>query len=299
MELRQLEYAVMVYKEKSFTKAAERLHIAQPSLSQQIAKLEREFGLMLFNRTTNPVEATHAGETFVVKAQHILDLVEQVHSEMNDISQLRKGKLVIGTLPITGSHILPFVLPEFMRRYPNIEIALVEDTSINLEQLTSSGIVDLALLTLPIEDPSLLYQPYLTETICLAVPHTHRLVNHDKPIPLKEIAGESFILLKKGQGFRKITQEICMQAGFSPIVVFESSNIETVKSLVAAGMGVAFVPAMVADAKKGKYVPIYKQLTGPVPNRTLVVARRRGRYFSKAAETFIETVIQVAKTLDS
>lgn len=293
MEFRQLLYAVQIANEKNFSRAAEKLHIAQPSLSQQLAKLERELGVLLFHRTTNSVEPTHAGETFVQKAQHILDLVEQLKNEMNDISHLRKGKLVVGTLPITGSHILPLVLPEFAKRHPGIEVNLVEDTSAKLERFTSEGAVDFSLLSMPIEDPTLEYRPFITEEICLAVPNHHRLAEWPEPVPVRELARESFIVLKKGQGFRQITWDICAQAGFEPSVVFESGNIETVQALVAAGMGVALIPNMIAEAKKGRYVPVYKTLTDPVPTRTLVVAHRRGRYLSKAAEAFIGTLLEV------
>ncbi|HZG56167.1 LysR family transcriptional regulator [Paenibacillus sp.] len=293
MDLRQLAYAVQIYHDKNFSRAAEKLHIAQPSLSQQLAKLEKELGVTLFHRTTNAVEPTHAGELFVQKAQRILDLARQLENEMNDISNLRKGKLVVGTLPITGSHILPIVLPEFARRHPGIEISLVEDTSANLEQLTSSGAVDLSLLSLPIEEPTLDYRPYATEEIRLAVPATHALAGAEEPVPVASLAEEAFVVLKKGQGFRQIAQDICAEAGFSPRIVFESSNIETVMSLVAAGMGVAFVPSMVAASKKGRYVPVFKSLVDPSPSRTLVIAERRGRYFTKAAEAFIETLMEV------
>jgi len=293
MELRQLNYAVHIYNEKNISRAAEKLHIAQPSLSQQLAKLEKELGVELYHRTTNSIEPTYAGEVFVAKAQQILDLVEQLQSEMNDISNLRKGKLVVGTLPLTGAHILPLVLPEFAKRHPGIEVTLVEDTTANLEQFTADGRVDFSLLTLPVDEPSLVVRPYATEEICLAVPSTHRFAEIPEPIPVKALKDEAFIVLKKGNGFRKITLNICEEAGFTPRIVFESSNIETVQSLVAAGMGIALVPNMIAESKKGKYVPVYKKLTDPAPSRTLAVAERRGRYFSKAAEAFIQTLIEV------
>lgn len=293
MEIRQLQYAVQIFHEKNFSRAAEKLHIAQPSLSQQLAKLEKELGVALFHRTTNSVEPTHAGEVFVAKAQQILDLIGQLNSEMNDISNLRKGKLVVGTLPLTGAHILPLVLPEFAKRHPGIEVTLVEDTSANLEQFTATGRVDFSLLSLPIEEPSLDVLPYATEEICLAVPKQHPLAESREPIPVRALEHESFIVLKKGNGFRKITQNICEEAGFEPRIVFESSNIETVQSLVAAGMGIALIPNMIAESKKGRYVPVYKKLTDPAPSRTLVVAERRGRYFPKAAEAFIQTLIEV------
>lgn len=295
MEFRQLLYAVQIANEKNFSRAAEKLHIAQPSLSQQLAKLERELGVVLFHRTTNSVELTHEGETFVEKARHILDLAEQLKNEMNDISNLRRGKLNVGSLPITGSHILPLVLPEFAKRYPDIEITLVEDTSAKLEELTSSGAVDFSLLTMPIEESTLQYRPFTTEEICLAVPSQHRFARHEEPVRIKELADEPFIVLKKGQGFRQITQDICAQAGFSPKIVFESTNIDTVQSLVAAGMGVALIPKMIAEAKKGRYVPVYKRLIEPTPTRTLVIVERRGRYLSKAAEAFIATLLEVTR----
>ncbi len=298
MEFRQLLYAIRIYHAKNFSRAAEQLLIAQPSLSQQLAKLEKQLGVTLFHRTTNSVEPTYAGEIFVHKGQQILDLVEQLKNEMNDISLLRKGKLVVGTLPITGSHILPRVLPIFKERYPDIEISLVEETSSHLEQLTSAGVVDFSLLSLPIMEETLIYRPYITETILLAIHPSHPLANRTEPIPVKELINEPFIALKKGQGFRQITHDICVNAGFVPDVVFESSNIDTVQSLVAAGMGVAFIPQMIAVSRKGKYVPKFKQLTDPFPSRTLVVAERRGRYFSKAAEAFIETLLEVSANIN-
>src|SRR6185437_12477212 len=113
MELRQLQYALQIAAERNFSRAADKLHIAQPSLSQQLSKLEQELGLLLFRRTTNSVELTQAGQVFVDKAQEILDAVEQLKQEMDDMAQMRRGRLVVGTLPITGSHVLPLVLPVF------------------------------------------------------------------------------------------------------------------------------------------------------------------------------------------
>jgi LysR family hydrogen peroxide-inducible transcriptional activator len=155
MELRQLNYVIQIAMEKNFSRAAEKLHIAQPSLSQQLSKLEQEIGVLLFRRTTNSVELTQAGQVFVSKSQNILDAVEQLKQEMDDMAQMRSGRLVVGTLPITGSHILPLVLPVFGEQYPQIEVVLVEDTTAKLEQLTASGGTDLSLLSLPLIDSRL------------------------------------------------------------------------------------------------------------------------------------------------
>ncbi|MFF2887535.1 LysR family transcriptional regulator [Paenibacillus sp. NPDC057967] len=288
MELRQLNYVIQIANEKNFSRAADKLHIAQPSLSQQLSKLEQELGVLLFRRTTNSVELTQAGKVFVEKSQTILDTVEQLKQEMDDMAQMRRGRLVVGTLPITGSHVLPLVLPAFGAQYPQIEVVLVEETTAKLEQLTASGGTDLSLLSLPLIDSSLSYEPYLEEEIWLAVPPQHRLASRQEPIEISELSAEPFIGLKRGQGFRQITVELCEAVGFTPQIVFESSNIETVQSLVAGGMGIAFVPRMLTRTG-GDFAPVYLKLQSR-PTRTLVVASRKGRYLSKAAQAFISTL---------
>lgn len=295
MELRQLQYVVQLAAERNFSRAAEKLHIAQPSLSQQLSKLERELGVTLFRRTTNSVEPTHAGIIFTEKAAAILDAVEQLRQEMDDLAQMRKGRLVVGSLPITGSHVLPLVLPVFQARYPQIEVVLVEDTTSRLEQLTAGGQTDLSLLSLPLADPSLEWKPLIEEEIVLAVPPRHRLAGRggSRGVRTAELQGEPFIVLKKGQGFRQISLDLCREAGFEPRIVFESGNIETVQSLVAAGMGIAFVPQMVARTAGTPFSPVYLRLASR-PTRTLVVASRAGRYLSKAARAFIETLVETA-----
>lgn len=246
--------------------------------------------MLLFRRTTNSVELTHAGAVFVHKAQTILDASEQLKQEMEDMAHMRKGRLVVGSLPITGSHVLPLVLPVFGSQYPEIEVVLIEDSSSKLEQLTASGETDISLLSLPLSDPALAWEPLIKEEICLAVPERHSLAQHVGPVDLDELRSEPFIVLKKGQGFRQITVDLCEQAGFSPNIVFESSNIETIQSLVAAGMGIAFVPKMITRAPRSEFTPLYLALGDPAPSRTLVIASRKGRYLSRAAEAFIRTM---------
>jgi LysR family hydrogen peroxide-inducible transcriptional activator len=299
MELRQLQYVIQIAAEKNFSRAAEKLHIAQPSLSQQLSKLEKEIGVLLFQRNTNSVEVTHAGHVFVEKALKVMDMIDQLKKEMDDISQIRKGKLIVGSLPITGSHILPLVLPIFQAKYPEIEVVLVEDTSANLEILTTKGLTDVSLLSIPLQEQSLIYKTLIEEEIRLAVPPQHPLaLKHKKTknsfVDILELKNEPFVILKKGQGFRQITLDLCEKAGFAPNIVFESSNIETVQSLVAAGMGIAFVPDMVTRTKWSHFVPTYLSFSEH-PSRTLVIAYRQGRYLSKAAEAFIETLEQVVR----
>ncbi|MDU0200032.1 MULTISPECIES: LysR family transcriptional regulator [Paenibacillus] len=296
MELRQLQYAIQIAIERNFSRAAEKLHIAQPSLSQQLSKLEKEIGVLLFQRSTNSVELTHAGSLFVEKSQKILDMVEQLKKEMEDISQMKKGRLVVGSMPITGSTILPFVVPVFQTAYPDIEISLVEETSSNLETLTMNGQTDISLLSLPLREESLIYETLLEEEIVLAVPPRHPLTQAKEPISISQLEKEAFIALKKGQGFRKLTLDLCQNAGIVPNIVFESSNMETVQSLVAAGMGIAFVPYLISKRSFSELSPVHLALEDR-PTRTLVIAYRKGRYLSKAAEAFVTTMKEVMRTI--
>lgn len=297
MELRQLLYTVTVAEEKSFSKAAEKLHLAQPSLSQQIAKLEKELDVVLFERSTSSVRLTDAGERFFTSALAILDGVEQLRKEMQDVASLAKGGLTLGSLPMTGAHILPLLLPEFARRYPGIEVRLIEEATRALEQLTARGTAEMSLLTLPVQDESLEWEELLNEEICLAVPPAHKLHGR-REVKMRELVGEPFIMLKKGQGFRQVVERWCAEAGFVPAVAFESSNIETVQSLVAAGMGIAFVPRLLAHKYPRHHTgPAYVRLTEPRPYRTLVLAYRRGRYRSRAAQAFLTTARDVLQAL--
>jgi LysR family transcriptional regulator, hydrogen peroxide-inducible genes activator len=294
MEFRQLLYAIQIAAERNFSRAAEKLHIAQPSLSQQLSKLEKELGVLLFKRSTNSVELTYAGSVFVEKAQQIVDMTDQLRREMEDIADMRKGRLVVGSLPMTGAHVLPHVLPVFREAYPDIEIVLIEESTKRLEQLTASGGTDVSLLSLPLIEPSLAYLPVLEEEICLAVPPHHALSeesNLHSEIPVSRLEDEPFVLLKKGQGFRAIAHDLCQAAGFDPRVVFESANIETVQALVAAGMGISFLPKMMMRSDWQGPAPTYLALEGH-PTRTLVIAYRKGRYLSNAAEAFITTFQQ-------
>lgn len=298
MEFRQLQYAIQIAAERNFSRAADKLHIAQPSLSQQLSKLEKELGVLLFKRSTNSVELTYAGSVFVEKAQQIIDMADQLRREMEDIADMRKGRLVVGSLQMTGTHVLPYVLPAFREAYPDIEIVLVEDSTRNLEQLTASGGTDVSLLTLPLVEQSLAYQPLVDEELWLAVPPDSLLARGDRRIPVSiaSLADQPFVLLKKGQGFRAIAHELCRKAGFEPRVVFESGNINTVQSLVAAGMGIAFVPSMMRQDDWQGRAPVYLTIEGR-PTRTLVIAYRKGRYLSNAAEAFIATFHETLRHL--
>lgn len=289
MELRQLRYVLAVAEEHSFSRAAERLHLAQPSLSQQIAKLEKEWGVILFHRHASGVEVTDAGERFVQVARTLLDQAEGLEREMRSFASGEAGKLLVGSLPITGAYVLPKVIPDFTKQFPGVELQLIEDTSSHLEELLIRGKLDLSLLTMPIQEQSLQSMPAIHEEIYLALPPNHPLAGEEE-VDLALLSQQSFILLKEGQGFRNISLMLCEQAGFTPRIVFESSNIQTVQSLVAAGMGISFAPYMITQSMWTTSSPAFVRLASR-PERTLVVAYNKDRHLSEPAKAFLSMLI--------
>jgi LysR family hydrogen peroxide-inducible transcriptional activator len=217
------------------------------------------------------VRLTPAGEAFLARAERVLADVDAAGLEVREFS---------------GSYLLPPVLAGFRRLHPGVQVGLREEDSATLVELTRRGEVDVSLVTPAGDAPDLEIIPLLTEPLLLAVPPDHRLAPL-RDIGLRQIAGEPFILLKEGMGFRHVVLEACAAAGIAPRVVFESSDLETVQSLVAAGMGVTLVPRMTAQAVRTP-APAFLPLRPPVPTRTLSLAWRRDRHRSRASRGFVD-----------
>jgi LysR family transcriptional regulator, hydrogen peroxide-inducible genes activator len=294
LEPKILRYVLMLANEKNFTKAAQQLHVAQPSLSYQIIKLEKELGIQLFKRDQKEIMLTYAGKIFIERALKIIDQIDQLKKELSDITNMQKGQLFIGSLATTGAYLLPKVIPVFKQKYPGIELVLLEDTTQNLEYLVSRGQVEISLLSMPVANRELEVETILEDEILLAVPPTHPLAKSEEvnPIDLKD---EFFILLKKGTGFRSETENLCKEAGFEPKIIFESINIVTCQAMVSTGMGITFVPAMVINDMPSPDRPVYLRIKHESKRtRRVVFAYKNGRYLSNAARSFIDIMKTIA-----
>ncbi len=300
MDTRLLYYAIEVGGQRSFTKAAERLHIAQPSLSQQIAKLEQELGLRLFHRSHHAISPTPDGLRFLELAERVVGLQEDLVREMQERRTGMGGELTVGTPAITGEHVLPPLLENFQIRHPQIRVRIVEDSPLALERAAVKGITDIAILPLPLEDANLSAQPILTEPILLALParwqpwmsawQCRHLIEGElgslcSPVALATVSRAPFIVLKAGYGFRQTVRELCARAGFQPEIAYETSSVEMAQSLVGHGLGITLVPAMVKRPDRAK-APRYYELAER-PSRTLAFVYRRDRYLSLAAHEFL------------
>ncbi|MGE0806423.1 MAG: LysR substrate-binding domain-containing protein [Burkholderiaceae bacterium] len=251
MEFRHLRYFVAVAEERHFSKAAERLHISQPPLSQQIQVLEARLGFSLFDRRFRKVTLTEAGEALLVRARVILESVDQAVSEAKRLASGEQGHLAIGFM---SAAMLPLVSPylrSFHQQYPGVEIELRQMTSAEQTLAVASGALDVALLDIPARwgplnvDKSELQLRTLREDFwAIAVDREHRLAGR-KRLPLRELEGETLITLSRfpERGYYDQVLEMCGKAGYVPTKVREVAQIPVVLSLVATGAGVALAPA--------------------------------------------------------
>ncbi|NLI92626.1 MAG: LysR family transcriptional regulator [Peptococcaceae bacterium] len=305
MEFRHLVYMLKVAEERSFSKAAQKLYITQPSLSQYILNLEHQLNVQLFDRTTNPIKLTYAGEIFAEKARNILSMQKELTHQMEDIAETRRGRLNLGITPHRGTFLLPKVLPIFYRLFPQVEIKLMEGTSAELEDWLVKGIIDLAVMALPIQSEDIAYEVILSEELLLTLPSGHPVQARAKynknslypSISLNWLKDEPFILLHHGQGLRQIANEVFRKMGFTPRILLETKSLDTANALVAAGLGVTFSLASISKFSSFPEPPMLFSLDDPVPPRILAIAFKQGTYLPRIAVDFIKITKDVFQVI--
>jgi DNA-binding transcriptional LysR family regulator len=291
MEVHQLAYFESVSRHLHFTRAAEELNVAQPSVSQQIRKLETELGAPLFHRMKRRVALTEAGKTFLPHARAVLQQLDEARVEVQELSGLRKGTLAVGAPPSVGTHLFPPALAAFASRHPGIALTFREAGSRTLVQLLEEGELDLAVIIQPIRHPALETQHLMEEELLLAVPREHPLARGRGRVRLGQLAHERFVLLREGAyDLRDQTLSACRRAGFEPRVALDGGEMDSVLRFVAAGLGLAILPEMVMSDADPQTGPIGLRLQAPRLSRSLVLARRRDRYLSAAAREFARTL---------
>ena len=291
MELRQVRYFVVVARERHFTRAAAEIAIAQPALSQQIRALERELGVVLFDRTTRHVRLTAAGEAFLVHAERLLAEAAEARRAMQEFAGLARGRVAFGTVPTLPDRWLAGALAGFNREHPAIELVLREETTDDLVASIQGGRLDLALLHLEGDAAAGLATAELfAEDAALLVVPDHPLVARGR-VRLADLRDEPWVFLKAGGGIRRQVLDACAAAGFAPRVAFESSALGPVRAMAAAGLGVAAVPRSVAH-EDGPPVAVV-ELEGSVARRTVGLAWRPGVRLPPAPAAFAEFLRRV------
>jgi DNA-binding transcriptional LysR family regulator len=273
MDLRHLRYFVAVAETLSFGRAAERLHISQPPLSRQIRGLEHELGAPLFSRTRRSVRLTAAGAALLPEARRLLRDADALQAGARQLASGEVGTLALGFISVAAYNLLPELAPEFRRRHPGIKLALQEATSDVQLAALGRGELDVGLVLPPVEAPALEYAPLLHDTLVAALPAGR---GGRGPIALASLRDEPFILFPRTVGTSLYDQiaGACERAGFAPRVEQEAIQMQTIISLVAAGMGVALVPASLMKLRRTGVV--YRPLADARPRIELGIAWRRG-----------------------
>ncbi|MDQ5986832.1 MAG: Hca operon transcriptional activator HcaR [Syntrophus sp. SKADARSKE-3] len=246
MELRHLTYFIAVAEELHFSRAAKRLNISQPPLSQQIRQLEEEIGVRLFNRTKRRVEITPAGLVFLAESRRIISMSEEAVRRTIRADKGEIGHLAVGFIGSANYSVLPQVIREFRRRFQDVELSLTEmNTSQQLEAF-HDGRIQVGFLRPPqgIEDKGVSVEPVFREPLVAVMPRNHPLQG-ENALSLRLLSKESFIMIprQRGPGFFDYIIALCQHEGFSPYIVLEASQFHTIIGLVAAEIGIAIMPA--------------------------------------------------------
>jgi len=293
VELRQLIAFKEVAAHASFTAAATHLHLTQSAVSQQIKALEDECGVTLFDRSGRLVRLTNAGQVLLSHVERIVAQVENARVEMAEMAGGARGRCRLAALPSVAAYILPKALATFQRRYPAVEVQLMESVQSQLLEWVQQGIVDFSIVALPVHDPHLQSTPLLHDEFVLVVPQDHPLASR-RIVRLAELVTERFIFYPKGAGGREQFIEACRQAGFEPQVAFESDDRETTLGLVAAGVGITFIPRIMAQHTRVDG-PVTVDIIEPRLRREVGVVWRRNRYLPQSARNLMALLEEVVR----
>jgi DNA-binding transcriptional LysR family regulator len=286
MELRHLRYFVAVAEELHFGRAASRLFIVQPSLSQQIRQLEEELGFSLLKRTKRSVELTDAGRVFFVSAQNILAQVQEAKRAAKRAYRGEVGRLVVGYISSSTYDLLPAMLRAYRERFPHVEVALRELTTPAQVKALEENELQIGLLRLPISTPLVNVEVVRREPIVCVLPEEHPLAVHES-IALPMLAHEPFVLQSRqhGGGYYVQLMKVCLAAGFSPNVVQEVTETHTIVGLVAAGIGISLVPQSIHNIRSEGIV--YRELEGTTTMTEIALAWRRDAQHSAIVQNFL------------
>lgn len=283
MDIRKLEYFMEVAQTGSFSRAAERLLVAQPAISKSIQKLENELQLTLFDRSEKSVTLTPEGRVLLGHARSILGGIEEARKEMEEMRGLERGEIRIGLPSMFGSFHFPQIIKEFKKKYPSLHISVVEEGTIQVRKLIERKEVDLGIIDIEQAGPEVEAVPLLTEEMVACFPAGHPLAGR-KSVTLQELYDEPLILFKEGYLQRKLILEGSQSSNIRPNITFSTNQLSLIRSLVVEGLGVTlFLRAVAASDDRIRPVSL-----DPPVFLHLGAGRNRNTYLSKASQAFLE-----------
>lgn len=279
MNLRDLEYLVALSEHRHFGRAAAASYVSQPTLSTQIKKLEAELGAPLIERGPRGVIFTVAGEQVLTRARAMLAAAEDIRTIARHATDPRSGTLRLGVFPTLAPYLLPHLVPELRRRLPDLRVLVVEEKTDDLTRMLAEGAVDAVVLGTPVED-AYAQVPLFREEFVLAVPTGHPL---DEPgaVALAELRDHDVLLLADGHCLRDQALAVCSQVGAGEPDGFRATSLETLRHMVAAGVGITLLPRLSVEPPVPEYDGItLRRFADPAPSRDITLAWRRGSVYA-------------------
>lgn len=273
MQLQQLVYFLAVADARHFSRAAQQVHVAQPSLSQQIRALEKELGSDLFHRARGNITLTDAGEALLPLARRIVADSESARIEVQEVAGLRRGRVRLGATPSLCTGLLPRVLRAYRREHPGIRLQIEEGGSRDLVGHLATGSLDLALIILPLQrhDPALATTELLSEELVVATAPDAPPPTANPSIGIGELRDQPLVMFRHGYDLREFTMAACRAEGFEPQFAVEGGEMDAVLGMVEAGLGAAVLPSMVAARRPLRVTPF----APPGLRRTIALAHRK------------------------
>lgn len=296
MELRQLEYFMIICEELHFSRAAEKIMVSQPNLSQQIKLLESELGVPLFNRIGKRITITEAGNLLFEQCEHIFSHLNQARESILELKQIKGGSLTIGILPGDADLMFNSLLLDFHNTYPNVSLSLVE--TIKVAEQVIEGIIDIGVTTSSNPDERIVQIPLFHEEFSLAVAKETPLAKK-RSIQLKDLQEMKTVMFPPDHQCRKLIENHCKELGFRMEPKMETTTLSSLLTMVEKGIGVTVLPRLLLENLHDKNIQTIK-ITKPTPSQDICLIYRIDKYLGFAARTFIQAVkdyIQAAKEM--
>ena len=286
MEIHQLRYFIAVAEEGSFSRAAAREHVAQPSLSQQIQKLEADMDQRLFDRLSRTVVVTEAGKCLLEYARKILVEIAEARRCLDDLKRDVAGRLTIGAILTMAPYVLPKLISKFKTLYPKVELEILEDTTESLALRLEDGTLDIAIMSTCQQSPALEPHPLGKEPLLVLLSKQHRLAKK-KNISWSDLKSEKFLLLHEVHCLSAQVCQLLAEHDLRPELALRGAQLTTIAHMVATGMGVSFVPQMMIEHQLPNGC-VALPLIPPAPIRELNLLRNPLRLQTKAAAAFYQ-----------
>jgi DNA-binding transcriptional LysR family regulator len=287
MEIKQLLYFIEVAKQHSFTKASQNLHVSQPNISRMIRNLEEEVGFSLLDRTSNHIQLTAAGSIVFEEATQALQILNNIADKLNDLNHVPKGIVRMGLPPTIGSKFFPKVLADFYKLYPGIKFDFVENGSKTVAKEVGEGYLDVGVVVPPVNEELFHIVPIIHEEVQLLVHEDHRLAKQSS-VQLQELRGEAFMLYRQDFTLHGRIIEACKNVGFEPNIIYESSQWDLIRGMVANNLGVSLLPNSICREAASSQIKII-QVTPLIPWGVSIIWRKN-RYLSSATREWIQFV---------